>query len=37
VAGRIAAALPNASHLFLQADICRADLLIEIEGVARLT
>jgi chorismate lyase / 3-hydroxybenzoate synthase len=36
VAGRVKAALPRAQHLFLESDICRPDLLIEIEGVARL-
>ncbi len=36
VADRVTAALPRARHLFLESDICRRDLLIEIEGVARL-
>ncbi len=36
VAARVTSALPKARHLFLEADICRRDLLIEIEGVARL-
>lgn len=36
VAPRVAAALPRAQRLFLEADICRSDLLIEIEGVAAL-
>lgn len=36
VAPRVTAALPHTQHLFLEADICRADLLIEIEGVATL-
>ncbi|HSP16049.1 MAG TPA: hypothetical protein VLV78_14990 [Thermoanaerobaculia bacterium] len=35
VAARVTAALPRAQHLFLESDICRPDLLIEIEGVAR--
>lgn len=35
VAPRLTAALPQAALLFLEADICRADLLIEIEGIAR--
>jgi chorismate lyase / 3-hydroxybenzoate synthase len=36
VAARVTAAFPRAQHLFLESDICRPDLLIEIEGVARL-
>ncbi len=36
VAARVTAALPRAQHLFLESDICRPDLLIEIEGVAQL-
>ena len=36
VAPRVTAALPHTQHLFLESDICRADLLIEIEGVARV-
>ncbi len=34
VSRRVMAALPRAQHLFLQADICRSDLLVQIEGVA---
>ncbi len=34
VAPRVIGALPRTKHLFLEADICRKDLLIEIEGVA---
>ncbi|HVR37818.1 MAG TPA: pteridine-dependent deoxygenase like protein [Thermoanaerobaculia bacterium] len=33
VAPRLAVALPQATQLFLEADICRPDLLIEIEGL----
>jgi len=36
VAARVTAALPKTQHLFLEADICRKDLLIEIEGVVRI-
>jgi chorismate lyase/3-hydroxybenzoate synthase len=35
VATRIAAALPAAKALFVESDICRADLLVEVDGVAR--
>lgn len=34
IAPRVTAALPLAQHLFVEADICRRDLLLEIEGVA---
>lgn len=37
IAPRVAARIPHAQHLFLEADICRRDLLIEIEGVARVS
>jgi len=36
VRSRLTARLPRARHLFLEADICRRDLLIEIEGVVRV-
>jgi enamine deaminase RidA (YjgF/YER057c/UK114 family) len=36
IAGAMTAAMPRAQHLFLEADICRRDLLLEIEGVAAL-
>jgi chorismate lyase / 3-hydroxybenzoate synthase len=32
----VTAKLPAAQHLFLESDICRRDLLLEIEGVARI-
>ncbi|HKO56503.1 MAG TPA: Rid family hydrolase [Thermoanaerobaculia bacterium] len=35
IASRLAAALPDAKALFVESDICRADLLVEIDGVAR--
>jgi chorismate lyase/3-hydroxybenzoate synthase len=34
VAERVGASLPRAKALFLESDICRADLLVEIEGIA---
>jgi len=37
VAERLRAALGETPILYLQADICRADLLVEVEGVARLS
>jgi chorismate lyase/3-hydroxybenzoate synthase len=36
VAARIAAALPAAKALFVESDICRDDLLVEVDGVGRL-
>lgn len=36
VCGRLRAALPKTQLLFLQSDICRRDLLLEIDGVVRL-
>ncbi len=36
IAPRVIAALPRSQHLFVESDICRGDLLLEIEGVARL-
>lgn len=36
IAPRLMAALPRSQHLFIESDICRRDLLLEIEGVARL-
>jgi chorismate lyase / 3-hydroxybenzoate synthase len=35
VAERVAAALPRAKALYLESDICRAELLVEIDGIAR--
>ena len=36
IASRLGAALPaTCARIYLEADICRADLLLEIEGVAR--
>lgn len=34
VAARVTAALPNAQHMFIEGQICRHDLLVEIEGTA---
>jgi len=34
VAGRLRTAWPRTKTIFLRADLCRADLLVEIEGVA---
>lgn len=36
VRSRLSARLPRARHLVLEADICRRELLIEIEGVVRI-
>lgn len=36
IENRLRAALPKTQLLFLQADICRRDLLLEIDGVVRL-
>jgi chorismate lyase / 3-hydroxybenzoate synthase len=30
------ASLPGAQHLFLESDICRRDLLVEVEGIVRI-
>lgn len=34
IASRLATALPRTKTIFLRADLCRADLLVEIEGTA---
>ncbi len=36
IAPRVTAKLPSAQHLFVESDICRPDLLLEIEGVAKI-
>jgi hypothetical protein len=36
VAARLARELPRAQTLFLESDICRGDLLVEIEAVGAL-
>jgi chorismate lyase/3-hydroxybenzoate synthase len=36
VAARLERELPGAQMLFLESDICRGDLLVEIEGVGRV-
>jgi chorismate lyase / 3-hydroxybenzoate synthase len=36
IAPRLTAALPRAQLLFVESDICRRNLLLEIEGVARV-
>lgn len=36
IAARIAAALPGAKALFVESDICRGELLVEVDGVARM-
>lgn len=36
VAPLLTSQLPSTQHLFVESDICRRDLLLEIEGVARL-
>lgn len=37
VAARLHAALGDTPVLYVRADVCRADLLVEVEGVARLS
>jgi len=37
VAARLQRELPRAQKLFLESDICRNDLLVEIEGVGPLS
>ena len=36
IAPLLTAQLPSTQHLFVESDICRRDLLLEIEGVARI-
>lgn len=36
IAPRVETAMPSTQHLFVESDICRRDLLLEIEGVAVL-
>ena len=36
IAPRLTAQLAQTQHLFVESDICRRDLLLEIEGVARI-
>lgn len=37
ISSRLAAAMPHATFLYVESDICRSDLLLEIEGVVSLT
>jgi chorismate lyase/3-hydroxybenzoate synthase len=37
VAAHLATALPNAQKLYLESDICRGDLLLEIEAIGRIS
>lgn len=36
IAERLERALPAAKAMYLESDICRADLLVEVEGIARV-
>lgn len=36
IASQVREKLPSTQHLFIESDICRRDLLLEIEGVAKI-